>query len=39
MHFGSWDSKSGPLEEQTVLLAIEPSLQTHIKIFEDSCVY
>ena len=30
---GCWELNSGPLEEQTMLLTSEPSLQPHIRTF------
>jgi hypothetical protein len=31
--YGCWDLNSGPLEEQSVLLTVEPSLQPHLRVF------
>ena len=31
---GSWELNSGPLEEQSVLLTTEPSLQLKISVFQ-----
>jgi hypothetical protein len=36
---GCWDLNSGPLEEQSVLLTVEPSLQCQGFYFLLMCVY
>jgi hypothetical protein len=36
---GCWESNSGPLEELSVLLTTEPSLQPHPSIFKDKNNY
>ena len=37
--YGCWELNPGPLEEQSVLLITEPSLQPQISKSEDSPVY
>jgi hypothetical protein len=33
-----WELNSGPLEEQSVLLTTEPSLQPQLTFFKDLCI-